>query len=114
MWGDSRKLPLMYPLRTVGKEPSEWGAKIEPVRVQNRLIVAGNDYFHRVGMVAIFSKILKKISGALMLRTSSHMAVGRSREAVYAINGGLACLTRGLGGSGGVHTLDGVVELPPC
>ena len=29
-------------------------------------------------------------------------------------DGGLACLTRSLGGSGKVRILDSVVELPPC
>ena len=49
-----------------------------------------------------------------MLSTSSHMAVRGEKGGGVCLNGGLACLTRAMGRSGGVHTLDGVVELPPC
>ena len=55
----SRERVPMYPLRTAGKGTFEWGAKIARIWVHESTILAGNDYFHRVGMVAIFLKILK-------------------------------------------------------
>ena len=57
--GRSIKTYTMYPLRTAGKGTFEWGAKIARIWVHKGTILAKNDYFHRVGMVAIISKVPK-------------------------------------------------------
>ena len=50
----------MYHLRTAGKRCFEWGAKIARIWLHKGTIMTGNNYFHRVGMVAIFFKNSKK------------------------------------------------------
>ena len=50
----------MYPLRTAGKETFEWGANMARIWVHKPMVLAQKDFFHRVGLVAIFLRNLKR------------------------------------------------------
>ena len=59
-------------------------------------------------------RVLPEDLGALMLRTSSHMAVGGRREAVYASAVALHASPVVWVEVAEFTYWDGVVELPPC